>query len=156
MIYVSIDIAKLNHFVSVISSDGEILMEPFQFSNDADGFHMLVSRLNSLESNNNIISLESTAHYDNNLVRYLVFSYFKCVLNPIKTSSLRKTMYVKRRRIRSKLTLLLKLMFLWTKLSEVKSYHLYMIAGTDKFLRIYYRRRQELLQFTAKLGENQF
>ena len=91
MIYVGIDIAKLNHFASAISSDGEILMEPFQFSNDADGFHMLLSRLDSLQSNNIIIGLESTAHYGDNLVRYLVASSFQvCVLNPIKTSSMRK------------------------------------------------------------------
>ena len=91
MIYVGIDIAKLNHFASAISSDDEILMEPFQFSNDADSFHMLVSRLNFLESDNIIIGLESTAHYGDNLVRYLVASSFKvCVLNPIKTSSMRK------------------------------------------------------------------
>lgn len=91
MIYVGIDIAKLNHFASAISSDGEILMEPFQFSNDADGFHMLVSRLDSLESDNIIIALESTAHYGDNLIRYLVASSFQvCVLNPIKTSSMRK------------------------------------------------------------------
>lgn len=91
MIFVGIDIAKLNHFASAISSDGEILMEPFQFSNDADGFHMLVSRLDSLDSDNIIIGLESTAHYGDNLVRYLVASSFHvCVLNPIKTSSMRK------------------------------------------------------------------
>lgn len=43
MIYIGIDIAKFNHFASAISSDGEILMEPFQFSNDINGFHMLLS-----------------------------------------------------------------------------------------------------------------
>ena len=91
MIYVGIDIAKLNHFASAISFDGEILMKPFQFSNDADGFHMLVSRLDSLESDNIIFGLESTAHYGNNLVRYLFASSFNVrVLNPIKMSSLRK------------------------------------------------------------------
>ena len=74
-----------------ISSDGEILMEPFQFSNNADGFHMLVSKLDSLESDNNIIGPESTAYYSDNHVRYLVICSFKvCVLNPIKTSSIRK------------------------------------------------------------------
>lgn len=111
MIYVGIDIAKLNHFASAISSDGKILMEPFQFSNDADGFHMLVSRLDPLESDNIIIGLESTAHYGDNLVRYLVASSFNvCVLNPIKTSSMRKTIFAKRRQIRSTLTSLLKLL----------------------------------------------
>ena len=34
MIYVGIDIAKLNHFAAAISSDGEILIEPFKFTND--------------------------------------------------------------------------------------------------------------------------
>lgn len=93
MIYVGIDIAKLNHFASAISSDGEILMEPFKFTNDADGFQLLTSKLESLalQDDSLIIGLESTAHYGDNLVRYLVASYFKvCVLNPIKTSSMRK------------------------------------------------------------------
>ena len=35
-IFVGIDIAKLNHFAAAISSDGEILIEPFKFTNDAD------------------------------------------------------------------------------------------------------------------------
>ena len=93
MIYVGIDIAKLNHFASALSSDGEILMEPFKFTNDGDGFQLLVSKLEalSLGGDNIIIGLESTAHYGDNLVRYLVASNFKvCVLNPIKTSSMRK------------------------------------------------------------------
>lgn len=91
MIYVGIDIAKLNHFASAISSDGEILIEPFQFSNDADGFQLLISKLDSFDKDSLIIGLESTAHYGDNLFRYLVASFYKvCVLNPIKTSSMRK------------------------------------------------------------------
>ena len=91
MIYVGIDIAKLNHFASAISSDGEILIEPFRFSNDADGFQLLISKLDSFDKDSLIIGLGSTAHYGDNLVRYLVASFYKvCVLNPIKTSSMRK------------------------------------------------------------------
>lgn len=93
MIYVGIDIAKLNHFASAISSDGEILMEPFKFTNDGDGFSLLESNLASIcdDKVNIIIGLESTAHYGDNLVRYLVASFYKvCVLNPIKTSTMRK------------------------------------------------------------------
>ena len=33
-IYVGINIAKLNHFASAISSDEDILIEPFKFTND--------------------------------------------------------------------------------------------------------------------------
>ena len=71
-IYVGIDIAKLNHFAAAISSDGEIILEPFKFTNDADGFQLLVSKLESFDKNSIIIGLESTAHYGDNLVRYLV------------------------------------------------------------------------------------
>ena len=90
-IYVGIDIAKLNHFAAAISSDGEIIIEPFKFTNDADGFQLLVSKLESFDKNSLIIGLESTAHYGDNLVRFLISKDFKvCVLNPIQTSSMRK------------------------------------------------------------------
>ena len=91
MIYVGIDIAKLNHFAAAISSDGEILIEPFKFTNDYDGFYLLLSKLAPLDQNSIIIGLESTAHYGDNLVRFLIGKDFKvCVLNPIQTSSMRK------------------------------------------------------------------
>ena len=91
MIYVGIDIAKLNHFASVVSSDGQVLMAPFKFTNDGDGFQLLVSALESFEDEEIIIGLESTAHYGDNLVRYLVAENYKvCVINPIQTSSMRK------------------------------------------------------------------
>ena len=91
MIYVGIDIAKLNHFASVLSSDGKVLVEPFKFTNDNDGFCMLLSVLDSFDKDGLIIGLESTAHYGNNLVEFLVSRHFHVsVLNPIQTSSMRK------------------------------------------------------------------
>lgn len=91
IIYVGIDITKLNHFAAAISSDGEILIEPFKFTNDADGFQLLISKLESFDKDSSIIALESTAHYSVNLVRYLVAMLYKvCVLNPIKTSQMLK------------------------------------------------------------------
>ena len=61
MIYVGIDIAKLNHFASAISSDGEELIKPFKFTNDNDGFQLLISKLDPLDKDSLIIGLESTA-----------------------------------------------------------------------------------------------
>lgn len=91
MIYVGIDIAKLNHFASAISLDGKILIEPFKFTNDYDGFYLLLSKLAPLDQNSIIIGLESTAYYDDNLVRFLISKDFNvCVLNPLMTSSMRK------------------------------------------------------------------
>ena len=91
MIYIGIDIAKLNHFASAVSSTGEILVEPFQFSNDFDGFYLPLSKLAPLDQNSIIIGLESTAHYGNNLIRFLISKDFNvCTLNPLSTSSTRK------------------------------------------------------------------
>ena len=91
MIYAGIDIAKFNHYAAVISSDGLVLTEPFKFSNDGDGFQRLSAELSDYAPESVIIGLESTAHYGDNLVRYLVANDYKvCVLNPIQTSSRRK------------------------------------------------------------------
>ena len=91
MIYVGIDIAKLNHFASAISSDGEVLIEPFKFTNDNDGFLLLLSKLSSFDKSSLIIGLESTAHYGNNLLAFLVPKDFQvCLINPIQTSTMRK------------------------------------------------------------------
>ena len=73
------------------SSDGEILIEPFKFTNDYDGFYLLLSKLAPLDQHSIIIGLESTAHYGDNLVRFLITKDFKvCVLNPLSTSAMRK------------------------------------------------------------------
>lgn len=91
MIYAGIDIAKLNHFSSSISSDGEIMLQPFTFTNDYDGLHLLTQKLESFSSDEIIIGLESTAHYGYNLVAFLVKRKYKvCVINPIQTSTMRK------------------------------------------------------------------
>ena len=42
MIYVGVDISKLNHFASAISSDSVILTETFKFTDDADDFQTMV------------------------------------------------------------------------------------------------------------------
>ena len=55
MIYVGIDIAKLNHFASAISSDGEELIKPFKFTNDNDGFQLLISKLDPLDKDSLIM-----------------------------------------------------------------------------------------------------
>ena len=63
MIYASINIAKLNHFASVVSSDVEVLLELFQFSNDFEGFRSLSLVLDQYDRDQLLISLESTAYY---------------------------------------------------------------------------------------------
>ena len=57
LIYVGIYIAKFNHFTSALSSNGEILIEPFKFTNNNDDFQLLLSKLNFFDKNDLIIGL---------------------------------------------------------------------------------------------------
>ena len=91
MIYVGIDVAKQGHFAPLISFDGKILVEPFLFSNNGDDFQYLDSTFEPLDDGEIIIDLGSTAHYADNLIRYLVAEDCNVyVLNPLSTSSIRK------------------------------------------------------------------
>ena len=49
MFYIGIDIAKNTHWASIMSYDGEIIKEPFSFSNDNSGFQKFISNLESLD-----------------------------------------------------------------------------------------------------------
>lgn len=92
MIYVGIDIAKQTHYAATMNSDGEILSEPFAFSNDYSGFNKLLQQLNNYSKDQLYIGMESTAHYAENLTCFLFTRGFQvCIINPIQTSSLRKS-----------------------------------------------------------------
>ena len=81
-IFVGIDISKFNHFAVAISWDDEILIESFKFTNDADGFQLLVSKLESFDKNSIIIDPPSTAQYGDSLVRYLVAEFYQVCVEP--------------------------------------------------------------------------
>lgn len=92
MIYVGIDIAKLKHFAAAMTADGEVLIQPFGFTNNSEGFTLLLSKLKAFDKENLLIGLESTAHYGENLIYYLYdMGYRIAVINPIQTATLRKT-----------------------------------------------------------------
>lgn len=92
MIYVGIDIAKNTHWASAMNSDGEILLEPFSFQNNNEGFQKFTSNLSSFDKQKMLIGLESTAHYGENIISYLFNLDYKIgIINPIQTSNLRKS-----------------------------------------------------------------
>lgn len=92
MFYVGIDIAKNTHWASIMSSDGEIIQEPFSFTNDNSGFQKFISKLESLDKTKILIGLESTAHYGENIISYLFNLDYKIgLINPIQTANLRKS-----------------------------------------------------------------
>lgn len=93
MIYVGIDIAKTNHYASIVNySTGEVLENPFLVTNNKQGFDFLYSKIKNFNKENILIGLESTAHYGNNLVFYFNKKGFKLgIINPIQTATLRKS-----------------------------------------------------------------
>ena len=92
MIYVGIDIAKNTHWASAVSSDGEIVLEPFSFQNNNEGFQKFISKLSNFDKQKMLIGLESTAHYGENIISYLFNLDYKIgIINPIQTSNLRKS-----------------------------------------------------------------
>lgn len=68
MICIGIDIAKEKHFAAAMTSDGEVVIEPFGFINNCEGFKLLLSKLNAFNKSDLLIGLESTAHYAENLI----------------------------------------------------------------------------------------
>lgn len=93
MIYVDVDIAKTNHYASIVNhSTGEVIENPFLVTNNKQGFDLLYSKIKDLDKENVLIGLESTAHYGNNFIFYFHEKQFKLgLINPIQTSTLRKT-----------------------------------------------------------------
>lgn len=92
MIYLGIDIAKLNHVASAIDSDGQVLFSTLCFTNDHRGFQRLLDSILPFDKLTLLIGLESTAHYAENLICFLFNRGFQiCLINPIQTAALRKT-----------------------------------------------------------------
>lgn len=97
--YVGIDIAKYKHDCFIADDSGCVIRDSFSFSNDKDGFNVLLSILKELKSKGQIkIGFESTGHYHFNLKLCLEANGFDYVeFNPllvhkfVSTQTLRRT-----------------------------------------------------------------
>ena len=97
--YVGIDIAKYKHDCFIADDSGCVIRDSFSFSNDKDGFNVLLSILKELKSKGQIkIGFESTGHYHFNLKLCLEANGFDYVeFNPLlvhkfsSTQTLRRT-----------------------------------------------------------------
>ena len=97
--YVGIDIAKYKHDCFIADDSGCVIRDSFSFSNDKDGFNVLLSILKELKPKGQIkIGFESTGHYHFNLKLCLEANGFDYVeFNPLlvhkfaSTQTLRRT-----------------------------------------------------------------
>ena len=71
-VYVGIDVAKFKHTCCIVSSEGEILRESFDFGNDREGFDLLMKTMAALGGPGEVaVAMESTGHYHALLWRFL-------------------------------------------------------------------------------------
>ena len=97
--YVGIDIAKYKHDCFIADDSGCVIRDSFSFTNDKDGFNVLLSILKELKPKGQIkIGFESTGHYHFNLKLCLEANGFDYVeFNPLlvhkfsSTQTLRRT-----------------------------------------------------------------
>ena len=92
MFYIGIDVGKFNHCACVVSSEGEVLIEPFFFPNNLEGFQSFIKTVKKYKSPKHIVGLEATGHYGDNLVSFLVsHDYEVALINPLTTDAKRKS-----------------------------------------------------------------
>jgi hypothetical protein len=89
--FIGIDVAKFKHTACVIDTDGTVLVESFDFTNDIIGFQSLLKNIKPFLKKKHLVGMEDTGHYGDNLRNFLLEKQYTVVmLNPIVTSHIRK------------------------------------------------------------------
>ena len=89
--YISIDVTKFNHWISVTNTDGEVLLKPYKIFKNRNGFDLLISQIESFKKPRHIVGLEATGHYGDNLIFFLLdHDYQVSLITPISTDTKRK------------------------------------------------------------------
>jgi hypothetical protein len=84
MRYVGIDVACETHVVAVVGAEGEVLLKPTSFTEDAVGHEKLLGLLQSPADT--LVAMEATGHYWKNLFTALAAAGFEvALLNPLRT-----------------------------------------------------------------------
>ena len=90
MFLIGIDVAKDKHDCFICDSDGNVIRDVFTFSNDREGFNLLLSFMPT-SSENVKVGLEATGHYSINLINFLIDNgYSPVVFNPLQINLFRK------------------------------------------------------------------
>jgi transposase len=84
MRFAGVDIASETHTVAIVDENGQVLLRPTTFSENADGYAKLMSLLESPAEI--LVAMEATGHYWKNLFAALAAAGFLVALiNPLRT-----------------------------------------------------------------------
>lgn len=82
--YVGIDIAAETHMVAVVNREGEVILKPTTFTEDAAGYRKLRELL--ISPAETLVAMEATGHYWQNVFAVLAAEGFEIALiNPLRT-----------------------------------------------------------------------
>ncbi len=85
MRFAGIDIASETHVVAVVDEQGQVLVRPAEFGEDAGGYEKLLGLLGTTPTDC-LIAMEATGHYWQNLFARLAAEGFTiALLNPLRT-----------------------------------------------------------------------
>lgn len=92
MINIGIDVGKFRHCAVVLDDKtGEILIKPFFFSNDQEGFKLFYSKVKRYVHRKHAVGMEDTGHYMINFTSYLLEKKLSVkYINPRSTSLRRR------------------------------------------------------------------
>ena len=80
----AIDVAKGKSMVTLVSSCGEILIDPYEIDHSINGFSNLLNRIKNFKLDNISVIMESTNIYHRPIERFFLENGFKVfVINPI-------------------------------------------------------------------------
>ena len=80
----AIDVAKGKSMVTLISSSGEVLIDPYEVNHSINDFSNLLNRIKKLKLDNVSVIMESTGVYHRPIERFFLENNFKVfVINPI-------------------------------------------------------------------------
>lgn len=87
VLLVGVDVAKKKHFARIHSQIGLDSVKPFQFHNNREGFHRLLSKICEAQSKEKadrvVVGMEPTGHYWKPLARFLQeHGYTVVIVNP--------------------------------------------------------------------------
>ena len=80
----AVDVAKGKSVVALISSSGEVLIEPYEIKHSIDDFTNLLNRIKKYKLENISVIMESTGIYHRSIERFFLESDLDVyVINPI-------------------------------------------------------------------------
>lgn len=151
MFIVGIDVAKDKHDCFICDSEGNVLKDVFTFSNDRDGFNLLLSFMP--ESCENVkVGLEATGHYSLNLINFLIDNgYSPVVFNPLQINLFRKAQTLRKTKTDKTDAKLIAIM-LSSSDAKPHSHLYYHVAELKSLTRYRFRLKDQLARFKISLS----